>query len=205
MSDIKLNFINNSNDTNNSEIVIFQKNEDFTDSPSVAWKIIKNCGRGDNHPFTFPLGVTVSASDSYGNYSPQLPATGGQVFQIVLTRSGDRLEMTSITTKPGEIDILNALALGAIRANIYRNGLLLATKMGVLPLQKAVFAFQPTLWIGAVSQIQQGQIMNFAIESQINTQISLIGIESADIVMTGGGPGSGSTAFNFTLQNVEYV
>ncbi|MFI5139175.1 MAG: hypothetical protein ACHQIM_15235 [Sphingobacteriales bacterium] len=205
MSDIKLNFINNSNDANNSEIIIFQKNEAFTDAPAVAWKVIKSCGQGCNHPFIFPAGVTVSASDSNSNYFPEMPATGGQVFQAVLTPSGDTLEMTSIATQPGEIDIVNASASDAINAKVYRNGRLLATKTRVLPGQKAVFVFQPTLWIGAVSQIQQGQIMDFFIESQINTQISLIGIESADIVMTGGGPGQSSTPFVFTLENVVYV
>jgi len=205
MSDIKLNFINNSNDANNSEIIIFQKNEAIADSPAVAWKVIKNCGQGCNHPFAFSLGVTVSASDSYGNYSPQLPATGGQVFQVILTPSGDRLEMTSITTQPGEIDIVNASASDAVNANIYRNGRLLAIKTGVLPGQKAAFAFQPTLWIGAVSKMQQGEIIDSAIVSQLNTKISLTGIKSADIVMTGGGPGPSSTAFNFSLQNVVYA
>jgi hypothetical protein len=39
--------------------------------------------------------------------------------------------------------------------------------------------------------------------SQINTEISLLGISSADIVMTGGGPGSSSTPFTFSLQNVQ--
>ena len=52
--DIKLNFINLSNDVNNSQVVIFQKNvsTDF-DELAVAWKVISNCGRGDNHPSSF--------------------------------------------------------------------------------------------------------------------------------------------------------
>jgi len=113
--------------------------------------------------------------------------------------------MTSITTQPGEIDIVNASASDAVNANIYRNGRLLAIKTGVLPGQKAAFAFQPTLWIGAVSKMQQGEIIDSAIVSQLNTKISLTGIKSADIVMTGGGPGPSSTAFNFSLQNVVYA
>ena len=41
-----------------------------------------------------------------------------------------------------------------------------------------------------------------AVVSNINTEISLLGIASADIVMTGGGPGANSTPFAFSLQNV---
>jgi hypothetical protein len=53
--DIHLNFINDSNDMNNSEIVVFQKNAatDF-DELAVAWLVIKYCGQGDNHPFVYP-------------------------------------------------------------------------------------------------------------------------------------------------------
>jgi hypothetical protein len=66
--DIKLNFINDSNDVNNSEIVIFAKNE-ATDvqETAVAWQVIRNCGRGDNHPFVYPMMTQVGASDSWGN------------------------------------------------------------------------------------------------------------------------------------------
>jgi hypothetical protein len=36
---------------------------------------------------------------------------------------------------------------------------------------------------------EQGRMMNSPIISQINSELSLLGISSADIVMTGGGPG----------------
>jgi hypothetical protein len=35
--------------------------------------------------------------------------------------------------------------------------------------------------------------------------LSLLGIASADIVMTGGGPGSNAMPFAFSLQNVIYA
>jgi len=89
---INLNFINQSNDLNNSEIVIFQKNvaTDF-DELAVAWKVIQYCGQGDNHPFTFPMSMYVGASDSYGNYTPQMKAQNGELFKMALTASGDQL------------------------------------------------------------------------------------------------------------------
>jgi hypothetical protein len=81
MSVIQLNFINQSNDVNNSEIVIFQKNEAETfDELAIAWRVIKNCGVGDHHPFTYSHDFGVGSSDSYGNYTPQLSASTGQAF-----------------------------------------------------------------------------------------------------------------------------
>jgi hypothetical protein len=202
--DVQLNFINNSNDNNNSSIVIFQKNVATSfDELAVAWQVIQYCGQGDNHPFTFPMRMQVGASDSYGNYTPQLDAQYGQLFQMTLTTSGDRLVSAGSGTSSKEVQVLNSLYKGAINASIYKSGRLLAVKTSIAPQQKAVFEFKPTIWIGVASQVVQGQVMNSAIISDINTEISLLGIASADIVMTGGGSGPNATPFQFTLENIQ--
>jgi len=205
MDKISLNFINRSNDTNNSSVVIFQQNsaEDFNEL-AVAWIVIKNCGRLDNHPFVYPLNFMVSASDSYGNYTPQLVAYYGQTFDMIRTNSGDMLQLSSTpATSATEVEVRNNLIQGAINANCYRDGKLIAVKSGLAPGQKASFEFQPRIYIGVVSQIEQGDVLNSAIISQINSEINLFGIISADIVMTGGGPGKSATPFNFTLENIN--
>ena len=115
---------------------------------------------------------------------------------------GDQLVAAGIATYPTEVQVQNNLTQGAINAGIYRNGTLLAQKTSVAPQQMAAFQFNPTIWIGAVSQVTQGQVMNSAIVQQVNTELSLLGIASADIVMTGGGPGATSQPFNFSLQNI---
>jgi hypothetical protein len=117
---IRLNFINRSNDANNSQIVIFQQDPaSDSASPPAPWKVIRNCAPGDSHPFTLP----------------ETPA--------------------------------------------------------------------PTIWIGAVPQATEGKPPPPAILSSINTQISLLGVTSADLVMAGGGgPGFGPQQFTFSLTNV---
>lgn len=200
---VKLNFINQSNDLNNSQIVIFQKNvsTDF-DELAVAWKVIQYCGQGDNHPFTFPIALSVGASDSYGNYTPQIKAKNGELYKMSLTASGNQLVAGGQGTSTKEVQVLNNLPKGAITASCYKDGRLLATKTSVAPQQKAVFQFKPTIWIGVVSQVEEGEVMNSAIISAVNTEISLLGIASADIVLTGGGPGPNSQPFAFNLDNV---
>lgn len=202
---IKLNFINRSNDINNSEVVIFQKNVAETfDELAVAWRVIQNCGRNDNHPFNYPLQFQVCASDSYGNYSPELTAYEGQSFETVKDTSGDVLKVSSTpAVSAQEVEIKNNLSTGAISGNIYRDGKLLAVKTNVAPGQKGVFQFKPSIFIGTASQIVEGDVMNSAIIQQINTEINLFGIQSADIVMTGGGSGPGATAFSFHLENIN--
>jgi hypothetical protein len=205
MDTIKLNFINQSEDANNSSIVIFQQNvaEDFGEL-AIAWRVIENCGRLDSHPFTYSMNFEVSAGDSYGNHTPQTTAYYGQAFDLFKDRSGDVLQLSSVpASSPDKVEMRNNLERGAMNANCYRDGKLMASKTGIAPRQKAIFEFQPIIYIGVVSQIQEGDVMNSAIVSQINTQINLFGIESADIVMTGGGPGMNSTPFNFSLENIN--
>lgn len=202
--DIKLNLINRSNDHNNSDVVIFSKNVATEyEEPSIAWTVIQNCGHGSHHPFAYTLDSQVAYADSWGNYTPLLEAQPGQRFEAVKDTSGDVLHISSQpAAAASEIEIANSLEQGAINAQIYKDGRLLAQKSGVAPEQKAVFEFKPTIWIGVVSQIIEGQVMNSAIQSAINTEISLLGITSADIVMTGGGTGPEATPFEFNLENI---
>ena len=201
---VQLNFVNQSNDANNSQIVIFQKNvaSDFEEL-AVAWRVIKYCGQGDNHPFTYPTSTQIAYADSWGNYTPQLDALPGERFEAVRTKSGDAIiRSPQSATASTQIELLNSLPQGGVTALIFKAARLFAQVPGVAPQQKAVFEFKPTIWIGVVSQIEQGEVINSAILSEIDTEISLLGIASADIVMTGGGPGPTAAPFAFTLQNI---
>lgn len=204
---IKLNLKNESNDANNSQVVVFQKNvtPGFSEL-SVAWTVIQNLGQGDHHPFSYPLDMFVSANDSWGNYTPKFLVYPGQAYSMTLTSSGDVLtRYVPGAAEPTDIDVRNDLQQGAIGANIYRDGRLLATKTSVAPGQKATFLFKPTIYIGVASQIEEGQIMDSAILSSMNTELSLLGLMSADILMTGGGPGPNSTPFRFSMTNMKYA
>ena len=91
---------------------------------------------------------------------------------------------------------------GALSVGLYKSGKRLLQKTSVAPGRKAVFALHPTLFIGVVSQVEEGDAMDSAILSDINTELSLLGIASADIIMTGGGPSANSAPFRFSLENV---
>jgi hypothetical protein len=201
--DIKLNFINQSNDANNSQVVIFQKNVATNlGGPAVAWHVIENCGRGDNHPFVYPISIKAGASDAYGNFTPRLPASPGQLFAMTRTQSGDELSLAGGGTSPEEVQVENRLREGAISAMIYKDGRIFATSGHLSPGQTASFRFNPVIWIGAVSQATSGQVMPEAMSSSITTEISLLGLAGADIVMTGGGPGPDAKPFEFHLENI---
>lgn len=199
--DIELTFINQSDDVNNSSILIFQKNMAGANEQPIAWTVIENCGKGWKHPFKYPLSSYISVKDSWGNVSDLQPAENGQTWQVVKSPSGNVLSLdTQSSAGADKIEVKNGLSMGSIDAQIYKDGRLLATRTGLDPQQSALFGFNVTLWIGVVSQIEEGDVINSAILSQINTEISLLGIAKANIIMTGGGPGPDAKPFKFTLQ-----
>jgi hypothetical protein len=207
MPSVALNFINNSNDTNPNGIVIFQQN--VADSAGtlpevpVAWLVFSNVGHGVAHPFQVPMDIAVAASDSFGAATPQSPASSGSRFDMVSSVSGNQLKLSSqAASKPQVVEVYNELPVGAINAMAYRNGLLLAQKTSIAPGQKVAFAFDPKIYIMLNSQIQQGDIIDATMLYNNETMISLLGISSADIVMTGGGSGADAQPVLFTLQNV---
>lgn len=202
---LKLTLINQSSDANNSTVLVFQQNVVASQGEyAVAWQVIQNLGRGWTHNFDYEFELAVGAMDSYGNTSPIMPAGPGQLFSVYSAPSGDQIEASgSVPNRSTEIWVQNNLGVGATSACIYRCGKLLSTKTGIAPGQTASFQFNPSIYIGVVSQwdVKPGQILNSAIMSAVNTQISLAGLTGqATIIMSGGGPGRASTPFTFTLQ-----
>jgi hypothetical protein len=121
---------------------------------------------------------------------------------MVMSASGHTLKYKGPATSAKEVSLHNDLKRGAISASIYRDGKLCSQNTNLAPGQKAVFEFKPSIYIGVASQVSEGQVLNSAIISDINTEINLLGIASADIVMRGGGAGPSATPFTFTLENV---
>jgi len=200
----KLNFINESNDQNNSEIVIFQKtqNQDFGMEP-IAWQVIKNCGSGSNHPFEYERHLQISAQDSYGNFTAKIDAKPGDLLKMIKDGSGDVLQLEEgQSTSPNEIRVVNSLNAGSINAWCYRSGKAFYKSRSILPASVAMFEFEPKIYFGVVSDIDEGDVITSDILSSVNFECSLMGIRSADIVMRGGGSGQSATDFTFSLENV---
>jgi hypothetical protein len=157
----------------------------------------------DKHPFIYPTYFDVCASDSYGNFTPLMRAEDGQAFKMTIDSSGVIFKLASTpATNPNEVEIRNNLVTGAINAMCFKDGRIMALE-SLAPEQKAEFEFNPIIHIGIVSQIEEGDVLNYSITSEIHTQINLLGINNADIVMTGGGSGPNAVPFAFTLENIN--
>jgi len=204
MDKIRLSIINRSNNVSNLNIVIFQRNfaQEFGEV-AIAWKVIRNPGLEEKYTFTFSTSVNVTASDKYGNFSPSLFAYNGAAYEMVQNTSGDVLQLSSVpATNPNQFEVKNAHAHSGYSAHCYRDGSLIAKRTEMRPNETAVFEFKPQFFIGVVPDVEQGDVLDAVLISQINTQINLFGVTSADIVMTGG-PGSNDGEFSFTLENIN--
>ena len=204
--DTKLTFVNRSLAGHTSEVVIFQKNLAMDlDAPALAWKVIRYCGRDCTHPFVYSSNYEVALGDEWGNYSPRLPASNGQSFAAVAALGGRRQLRPIPAPAPapaGEIQVLNELPKGAVNACLYKAGHLVGIKTTVAPGQKAIFRYKPTIWIGVMSEVVEGTAIDSAVMPAAAAELSLLGVASADIVMTGGGPGPDAKPYAFTLENV---
>ncbi len=201
MSDIKLNLINNSEDENNTDYVLYQQNTSIdTRVQSVAWKIIKSLGIGSHHHITYPMEFQVGAIDANGNCMPLISAEKGSRYEMVLTNSGHEFsKFETSAANPLDVEIWNNLKKGSMDAQIYRGGGLLATKLNIMPGSKANFQFKPILFIGAVSQITEGKIMSSNVTVQYLTKLNLQNTSHTDIIISGGGKGTEATPLTFTL------
>lgn len=207
---IQLQLFNNAEGFEDFVCVILQKNllPALTDS-FMAWQLIRNLGAGETYLFEFSEDLTVEVGDVNGNVSDQLDAQYGLMYKAVKDPS-ERFIQEGYAQHSDEIDVFNAFPQSSIfdhdiNAFCRRSGIKLAAVMSVPPGQRASFKFDSTIFLGVVSpdEMEDPEGLNRVspdLLPLINTEISLQGISSADIVMTGV-PG----LFEFTLQNVVYA
>lgn len=209
MSSIKLTFRNKSNDVDNTDIVMFQRLPDASvNEDAIAWKVIQNCSIGDFNPFLFPMTQQVTVVDAWGNYMPTQDANNGDVFSVAASANGDKGSHVLVKTRergdPNMITVRNDLAKGSIDIVVYKDERRIAMKTGVTPGEESVFELQPYLYIGTCSQVDEDDVMNSDTIQGTPTKLSLLGLKSADIEMTGGGTGRDAVPFAFTLKNQRY-
>ncbi len=197
---LQLNFINRSHDRSQTAIVLFQR-ETGCERPPVAWKVIRHCGYACNHPFWFSTELELGIGDQHGNYSPRQAAAPGDVFSVVRPRQQHHLQREA-RDAGAAISLRNAMPQGAINACLFNRGALLALRTNLTPGRQAVFQMAPALWIGAAADAEEGLPLSVATAKETYTELSLLGMARADIVMTGAGGGADAAPLRFCLENI---
>jgi hypothetical protein len=200
---VELNFINRSENGHQCEVLFFQRNaiNDLGETV-IAWKRIRFCGRDCNHPFVLSTHFEINCSDSFGNHGPRLAAEAGNRFVRVSNHGRSMLQYGTRSPSSRDIQVKNAAERGAVNVNLFSSGRLLARKSSVVPGQKAIFEFDPVLWVGVAAEVDEGGAIESAILNDTNQKLFLHGVRRADIVMTGGGGGTHARPYEFSLERV---
>lgn len=203
---VNFRLINNSNSSGDIDVVVFQKNlaGDLSEDP-IAWEMLQVNGPGDFESFVFGSQLMLSFNDSFGNYSPPQDVQNGDSFEVTTTMSGDEMNLAGLSPSPSEFQLVNSSSTTTIFGNVYRSGKILSKSPAINIGNTYAFQFNPTIWIGVVSGITEGEAIDSSTVSSVNTEISLLGIRSADIVLTGGGAGPSATPYSFSLTNIVFA
>lgn len=203
--DVAFTVINESDCGHDIELVVFQKNAARdADELLVAWKVIHGLGRGERHPFTFHAGTAVAVGDPWGNDAPQFSAAGGEVDGMSCTPSGHELSWDGPGASPHEILCRNDQK-ETVSVGLYRSGRLLMQRPGVAPGATASFVIEPTLFLTVCSGLAVGELLPSHVFSPDAFAISLRGLRSATIVVSGAGPGRQALPFIYQLAEVEPI
>ena len=186
-----------------THVVFFQMNELDPEGIPLVWKVIHHCGYMNYHPFTYSTDLEISAGDSYGNYTAHMPAQPGTLYQAIRVPSGNQLAIKGKATNARQIQMVNDLPKGAVSANIFRSNRLLARQSPIAPRQRASFAFKPSIYVGTYSEIEAGEGLVAGVVPGRMIELSLLGLASADIIMTGGGTDEHAEPYQFHLDNIR--
>ncbi len=170
----------------------------------IAWKVVRNLGKDDYHPFQFPLEIAIGASDTLGvQIGLPVMAEYGERYAVVQDKTANRIVSHGSGAVENGVELINQLKRGAIYAQAYRDGRLLAAHSKTGPRRSAVLSFDQFIWIGVVEGVQEGDVLSPTDVTQVSAKLNLMGFRSADIVMMGGGNDPNIRPFSFELQNME--
>jgi len=219
--DVKLKLVNKSNNTMNARYVIFQKNlAPNSGGMSVAWRVATELDEGMDYDFTLYDTMKVGASwgDSHRSsrevnisvFINPITAEVGDLIGVLLVEP-DLVEIKKVghANSRKVVQVRNDSPKMKFFADLFRvtpdsEGIdprMAAATVELAPGEIATFAFEPTIYIGVSWKVDQGMVFEDGDLTSV-AEIPLLGISSADIVASGGGPDDGSEPTHFGLANV---
>ena len=199
---IKLNVINQT-DLTAVNVVICQHNASAgLRANPVAWQVLHNIGRQENRPFELSHEFGILAQDPQGNVTPKVSSRRAQAYALSGLDEGPVLtRVKAAGQQQHSVEVRNLLEAGDAEVRVYKSDRLLALFAGLAPAEVAAFEFQPHIYIGLAGQIQEGSVLSDAAASRITARINLLGVHSADIVISSSDQGPNGA--NFRLENIQ--
>jgi hypothetical protein len=203
-TEVNINYINESGNTDNPTIFVFTKNMIPTFDvlkDGVAWRVMPEIGKGSSSTFVFPILTTVQAMWGGCNRTKTIDSDIGKRYTveedntgIILTQNGEASQKTAIEVNN------NVHVVGGVQAQLCKDGKIMMTKNIVAYGQKATFVLHPKLYWGIASEIQEGQNISSAVlNSDQFFEQDIEGVSSVDVVLRG----NAKDGYQFYIENQQ--
>lgn len=200
-----LDYLNFIEDATNYEYRIIDRSD--VDSNKRIFVFIRNVSAGFDEESILPWQDQILNQNSFkfnfsGSYVVEMTVNGVKMKPVAA--SLHKLYTVNLATKsiveyglsssPSEFGVINTLSSNMV-VTIKKNGRSVESTT-VVPSATKKFQYQPKMHIGASDNLNSVMPL-----SDVNTQLSTLGIKSADIVITGGD----GLPYSFSLQNITFA
>ncbi|WP_426197362.1 hypothetical protein [Massilia sp. DWR3-1-1] len=178
-----------------SQVVLFKKNSAAgADDAVLAWKVIRICA-GQHARVVLPFSQQIGVFDPCGAHAGLHDAFAGDMFDVAAGAGTPLLARSVVAAGPNMVGVRNATAAGLLEVVLYKDGRPLCRCGAVAPATTAVFEVLPYLHVAVCPGITEGAIVDAHAVAGA-TRISLLGLKSADLVLTGNAGHSQFQLFN---------
>ena len=180
--------VDNTNTNTDKMIRIYIKNvaSDFSEN-YIVWKrfIINN-----TYAYFDFLGTDYISGHLRDSYFSPVPTTKGKKY---IVKNGDLVEFGNAASM-GQVDVYNDDSNDNLYIDVSRNGNNIENII-ITPNHKKSFSYRPTFWIHASENLIDDPNI-----SDVNTEVSVLGINTADIVLS-----STEDVYSFGLSNITFA
>lgn len=201
----KICYINKSANKDLPQVFVFAQNgtSNFNNiQEGVAWKVIKNIGRGSRSTFYYSNQYSVQASwDNGANTTAQIPAKAGDKYHIIRDTTGIVLKPDGDAADAKTIEVVNAVEVSnGVKAQYCKNGNVILEKSQVGYGQSAIFIPSNKIYFGLASEITEGSSLQSAvINSAKFFELDLTGLSNVTISLNG----NAENGYRFQLEEAS--
>lgn len=190
LAPVMLTVYNRRSDAAPAQLAFFKRNSAGADEVLLAWKVIR-CAVGQHAHVVLPFDQQVGVFDPHGQHAGSFNAVAGDLFRASTSADGQPLlerEAARGALAANMVGVRNGTAALALDVVLYKDGRPLCQHKGLAPGAVATFEVLPYLHVGLCPGVAEGAPLDAASVAGA-TRISLLGLKSADLELSGSGAG----------------
>src|ERR671933_1829308 len=154
-TDIKITYVNKSNDQDDPTVLVFAKpTPSSLAAEATAWQVIKNIGYNAWHKFIYTRATSIQVLwDNERSGTFPIEVTNGKSYSFKPKMGGFYLEESGVSNAPDEFDIINKVSVSnGVSVVALKDENPIAMKNSVAKGEKVELVFYPRLYFGLSSE-----------------------------------------------------